>query len=79
MSGMEFLTEARELQESTEMSGLLEQKEALLGHLEAAQKAGNMETANFFRGELAKLEERLTQHKGSKVPFGMDRLGTYQG
>lgn len=78
---------AVELAESTEMRGLLEQKEALQGRLEAAQKAGNMETANFFRGELAKLEEQLAQQDetasgmgtGQAISFGSSREGRFGG
>lgn len=67
MSGMEFISEAVKLTEGTEVSGLLEQKETLLSQLEAAQNAGNMETANFFRRELATLEDRLAEQGGVAV------------
>ena len=79
MSGMEFMPEAVELAESAGMSELLEQKGVLQGQLEAAQEAGNVEKANFFRGELAKLEDRLTQQKGGELPFGTSRLSAHQG
>ena len=79
MSGIEFMPEAVELAESAEMSELLEQKGALQGQLETAQEAGNVEKANFFRGELAKLEDRLTQQKGDELPFGTSRLSAHQG
>lgn len=76
MSGMEFIPEAMELAESTGMSELLEQKEALQGQLEAAQEAGNMEKANFFRGELARVDEKLARQAettggiGKELSFG---------
>ena len=76
MGGMEFIPEAVELSESAEMSELLEQKEALQGQLEVAQEAGNVEKANFFRGELARLDEKLAQQAettgciGRELSFG---------
>lgn len=79
MSGMEFIPEAVELAESAGMSELLEQKGVLQGQLEAAQETGNVEKANFFRGELAKLEDRLTQQKGGELSFGTNRLSFHQG
>lgn len=79
MSGMEFMPEAMELAESAGMSELLEQKGLLQGQLEAAQEAGNVEKVNFFRGELAKLEDRLTRQKGGELPFGANRLSAHQG
>lgn len=79
MGNTEFMPETVELAEGTEMSGLLEQKEALQGQLEAAQEAGNMEKANFFRGELTRLEDKLTQQNGSEISFGMNRLSAHQG
>lgn len=78
MSSMEFMSEAVELAENIEVSGLLEQKEALQSQLEAAQEAGNAEKANFFRGELDRLEDRITQQEGGEISFGMNRLSTYQ-
>ena len=83
MSGMEFMAEAMELAEGTEMSELLEQRDALQGQLEAAQKAGNTEKANFFRGELAKLDEQLAQQAesadgiggGQEISFGKGYSG----
>ena len=71
MSGMESIPEAVELAESAGMSGLLEQKEVLQGQMEAAQEAGNMEKANFFRGELARLDEKLAQQ--AETTGGMGR------
>lgn len=71
MSGMEFIPEAMELTESFGMSELLEQKEALQGQLETAQEAGNMEKANFFRGELARLDEKLARQ--AEPAGGMSR------
>ena len=71
MSGMEFIPEAMELAESGGMSELLEQKEALQGQLEVAQEAGNVEKANFFRGELARLDEKLAQQ--AETTGGMGR------
>lgn len=79
MRGMEVMSETMELTEDTEMGGLLEQKEALQSQMEAAQEAGNVEKANFFRGELAKLENESTQQEGSELPFGMNRLSAHQG
>lgn len=79
MSGMELITEAAELAESAGMSELLEQKGLLQGHLEAARETGNVEKVNFFRGELAKLEDRLTRQKGGELPFGANRLSAHQG
>ena len=79
MSGMEFMPEAVEQAESAGMSELLEQKGVLQSQLEAAQDAGNVEKANFFRGELAKLEDRIAQHKGGELSFGTNRLSAHQG
>lgn len=87
MSGMEFMAEAMELAESTGMGELLEQRDVLQGQLEAAQEAGNTEKANFFRGELAKLEEQLAQQdetasgmgKGQAISFGSSREGRFGG
>lgn len=79
MSNMEFMPGAAELAESAGMNELLEQKGVLQGRLEAAQKTGNVEKANFFRGELAKLEDRLTQTKSGELPFGASRLSAHQG
>lgn len=79
MSGMEFMPETMELAESAGMSKLLEQKVLLQGQLEAAQETGNVEKVNFFRGELAKLEDRLTRQKGGELPFGANRLSAHQG
>ena len=79
MSGMEFISEAVELTEGTELSRLLEEREALQGYLEDAQKAGNVETATYFRRELARLEDRLAQQKDSEFPIGTNRLSTHQG
>lgn len=71
MIGMEFIPEAMELAESTGMSELLEQKETLQGQLEAAQEAGNVEKANFFRGELVRLDEKLARQ--TEPAGGMSR------
>lgn len=79
MSGMEFMSEAVELTEGTEMSRLLEEREALQGYLEDAQKAGNTETVNYFRRELARLEDKLAQQKGGELSFGANRLSAHQG
>lgn len=87
MSGMEFMAEAMELAESAGMGELLEQRDALQGQLEDAQESGNVEKANFFRGELAKLEEQLAQAgetasgmgKGQEISFGSSREGFSNG
>lgn len=79
MSGMEWMSETMEMAESTERSGLLEQREALQGQLEAAREAGNAEKVNYFRGELSKLEDRISQQEGSDIPFGMNRVSAHQG
>lgn len=87
MSGMEFMAEAMELAESAGMGELLEQRDALQGQLEDAQESGNVEKANFFRGELAKLEEQLAQAgetasgmgKGQEISFGSSREGRFGG
>lgn len=79
MSGMELMSEAVELTEGTELGRLLEEREALQGYLEDAQKAGNTETANYFRGELARLEDKLARQKGGELSFGANRLSAHQG
>lgn len=72
MSGMEFVSETMELAESTGMGELLEQKEVLLGQLEAAQEAGNVEKANYFRGELGRLEVRITEQRSGPMELTED-------
>lgn len=83
MSGMEFISEAMETTKSTEMSELLGQRETLQAQMEAAQEAGNVEKANFFNGEIAKLDEILAQEEGmsdnqtkeQEISFGSSREG----
>lgn len=83
VSGMEWMSEAMETIEGTEMNELLGQRETLQAQLEAAQEAGNVEKANFFNGEIAKLDEMLAQAegmsdnqtKGQEISFGSSREG----
>lgn len=83
MSGMEWMTEAMETIEGTEMNEMLGQREMMQAQLEAAQEAGNVEKANFFNGEIAKLDEMLARMEGisdnqtkvQKISFGSSREG----
>lgn len=83
MSGMEWISETMETVEGTEMNELLGQRETLQAQLEAAQEAGNVEKANFFNGEIVKLDEMLAQRegmsdnqiKGQEISFGSSKEG----
>lgn len=87
MSGMEWMSEAMETTESIAMNELLGQKETLQAQLEAAQEAGNAEKANFFNGEIARLDEMLARMegmsdnpvKGQEISFGNSREGFSDG
>lgn len=60
MSGFEIF-EALESVETPGVSELQEQREQLRLQVEAAQEAGNTEKANYFLGEMSKLDAQLTQ------------------
>lgn len=83
MSGMEGMSEVMETVEDTEMNELMGQKETLQAQLEAAKEAGNVEKANFFNGEISRLDEMLAQAegmsdnqtKGQEISFGSSREG----
>lgn len=83
MSSMEWMTEGMETIECTEMNEILRQREMMQAQLEAAQEAGNAEKANFFNGEIAKLDEMFArteemsdnQTKVQKISFGSSREG----
>lgn len=79
MNGMEFLAEAMEQVENTELSELLGKKEHLQSQLEAAQEAGNMEKVNFLNGELAKLTEQMEQKAGTAGGTGEISFGSREG
>lgn len=63
MSGLEIgeALEALETMESPSVSELQEQREQLHLQADAAREAGNIEKANYFFGEIAKLTEQLAQ------------------
>lgn len=60
MGGLE-INEAIESMESTGITELQEQREELCVQADAARESGNIEKANYFQGEIAKLDEQLAQ------------------
>ena len=80
MEDLEMVPEAIETTESTEISKL---QETLQAQLEAAQEAGNVEKANFYSGEISRLNELSTQvegasevqERGHEISFGSTKDG----
>lgn len=58
MSGLEIF-ETMEGMESTGIAELQEQREQLCAQAGAALESGNVERANYFQGEIAKLDSQL--------------------
>lgn len=60
MSGLEMI-ETAEVMESTGIAELQEQREQLCIQADAALESGNVEKANYFQGEIAQLDEQISQ------------------
>ncbi len=73
MSGFE-ISETMEAAESFSINEIQEERDQLRLQVDAAQEAGNVEKANYFLGEIAKLEEQLTQ-LGTDEEAGETTLG----
>ena len=63
MSGLEMIeiTEGMEGTESISITELQEQREQLCIQADAALESGNVEKANYFQGEIAHLDEQISQ------------------
>ena len=60
MSGFEMI-ETTEDKEGVGITELQEQREQLCAQADAAREAGNMEKANYFQGEIAQLDDQISQ------------------
>lgn len=60
MSGFEMI-ETTEDKEGVGIMELQEQREQLCAQADVAREAGNMEKANYFQGEIAQLDDQISQ------------------